>query len=230
VSNRDSVELFESGPCRGASFEDVAAAVAALPAPADAPAEGVVLDPAGIRAWLLEQAGRELILSYGDEPYRAAAESAAAWLRERFGVGATATAADGGWLVEPPEGKCTVQFQPTPATVLIGNEWSNNMIAMLSSTWPFNNEKAPAMMSGRLSATHAWPPAGRGIVALTRAVEFRRENHTCWGISWNNHDGYAPRLVEAAPEPFQHRKLLILAATPQGAERAVQELMRTVNP
>jgi len=195
----------------------------------------VALVPSGVAAFVshghrvLVECGAGIGSGIPDEAYRAAAERVAAWLRQAAGIEASVTAEDGRFEIQGQEG-FQIVYQAAPADVLIGSAWTNNAVAMLDSTWPYNTGEAPAIVSGRLSATYAWPGGERGVALLTREREFRRDNHTTWGTSYGNTDGFDVRQADDAQPPHLRRRLLILASTPAGADQAVRALEQALPP
>jgi len=222
VSTTNTIELFEPSTFPGLSFADLEQQVAALAEPARRPDRTVILDAETIADWLVQRSLEQdtITICCGDEAYRPAADKLAAALGK-----ATVTTDDGTWEVQDAQ-QVRVSFVPSDADILIGNAWTNNTIATLDSTWPFNNGEAMATMAGRLTATYAWPGGDRGIVALTRARDFRNRGHQAFGICYGRVDGFVPVGVDTAPRPYQRRRLLVLASTPQGAMRAVEALAR----
>jgi len=139
-------------------------------------------------------------------------------------VEAVASGEDGEFTGAKTAPEFQVNFKPSDAAVLIGSAWSNNTIASQDSGWPYNNVQCSQLASARLTATYAWPGGGRGIVALTRAKEFRGKDARPLGESYNQVEGYWPQNVDEAKQGYQQRKLLILSSTPEGAALAVMAL------
>lgn len=225
VSATDAVALFEGAGYPGISFDALALRVEHFADAAAAPTESQVLQPDEIRAWLVAQRGRRLQVGCGDKAYRRAAARLVEWLRERLALEAEVTLDDGRFELRNRE-RFEVSYQPAPARILIGNSWSSNTLAAHDCAWPYNNADAPARPSARLTATYAWPGGERGVVALTRASEYRRADGTPFGLTYGNTEGCEPRSVDDAKAPYLQRKLLVLASTPEGAEAAVQALIR----
>jgi len=229
VSRTDTVEVFEGDGVAGVDAAAVAGRVEGVARAGAALPPTRVVEPDRIRGWLDGRRGGRLTVCYGDEAYRAAAERVAAWLRQAAGIEASVTAEDGRFEIQGQEG-FQIVYQAAPADVLIGSAWTNNAVAMLDSTWPYNTGEAPAIVSGRLSATYAWPGGERGVALLTREREFRRDNHTTWGTSYGNTDGFDVRQADDAQPPHLRRRLLILASTPAGADQAVRALEQALPP
>jgi len=206
------------------SFAELEARVALIASPRKRPAPSEALHPSDIAEWLASRRGGKLAICFGDAAYRPAAERLAAWLKESFHIAAEPALDDGRFEVDR-EGY-QVTFRPAEAEILIGNAWSNNTVASLDATFPYNNREAPAALPGRLTATYAWPGGGRGIVTLTRELDFRRADHTAFGLSYGDTSGFAPRGVNTAPRPSLRQRLLILASTPAGAMNAVAQASR----
>jgi len=227
VSTTDTIDLFEADPPSPAVQFDAlvkkVSAVAGEGKKGERAAVSVVLHDKSVKAWLESKKGQAIIVCYGDDAYKPAAEAMVAWLKKQ-GVEATATGDDGEFTGAKTAPEFQVNFKPSDAAILIGSAWSNNTIAAMDCGWPYNNTQSPLMASARLTATYAWPGEGRGVVALTRAKEFRGENGRHFGESYNHVEGFWPQDVDAAKLGYQHRKLLILASTPNGAVRAVKAL------
>jgi hypothetical protein len=173
----------------------------------------------------LSEKGQTLIICHGDPTYRPAADRLATWLKDAFGIACEVTGDDGRFEVEK-SGFQTV-FYPAEADILIGDAWSNNTIAAIDSTWPYNTREAAATPSARLTATYAWPGGKRGIVTLTRELDLRRADHTTFGLAYGDTRGFAPRGVNTAPRASLRQRLLVLASTPDGALDAVRALAKT---
>jgi len=245
VSKTDTVELFAGSGFPGASFDAVAESVSAVAggdagrggrrterpqtsSSSESPALPQVLEPTDIRAWLASRKDTKLTICYGDKSYRAAADDLAKWLKDSFGIEAEITADDGAF---DDKGKVAFQanFAPSPAEILIGNEWSNNSIAAIDCYWPYNNGSVPALANARFTATYAWPGGQRGLALLTRERDYRRAGDSTFGLQYGNTDGFAPMDVDSAKNPWLHRKLLILASTPAGAGKTVKELIKAAS-
>ena len=234
VSTTDTVELFDGPGFPGASFESVADAVGVIgrggssESSNELPALPQILQPSDIRAWLSARKGTKLTICYGDKSYRPAADDLANWLKDSFGIDAETTADDGTF---DDKGKVAFQanFAPSPAEILIGNAWSNNSVAGIDCYWPYNNGSVPALANARFTATYAWPGGKRGLALLTRERDYRRADGSTFGLHYGNTDGFASMDVDAAKNPWLHRKLLVLASTPTGAEKTVKELVKAAS-
>ena len=139
-------------------------------------------------------------------------EKLATFLRDRFGVEATAVEQ----LVKHP-GKldASIGREYEAAEVLIGDEWTNNDLAMHGAYWGI---AYGAHMP--FTATYAWPGSGRAVVSLSRRyalIDKDGRHPFAWG------DGYALRPVERR-FPLVRRKLHIAANGPD-AERAVDAIL-----
>jgi len=225
VSTTDTIEHFEPGRFGGLGFDALERRVAQIAAGPEPAPSAKALHPADIHEWLAARRGGKLTISYGDAAYRPAAERLAAWLKRRFDIAAEPTGDDGRF--EVGEHGFQVRYIATDAEVLVGNAWSNNLIASLDCTWPFNTPAGPAATSGRLTATYAWPGGDRGFAALMRELEFRQADHTTFGVRYGETRGFAPRGVDAASKGRLRRRLLVLASTPAGAANAVAALADT---
>ncbi len=226
VSATDRVELFAlPAKIPGVAFNGVAAAVEKIAANPAKPAAGaLVCEPDAILAWLRQLPGRKATICCGDETYRSAAAKLQTWLKAA-GLEVEIVTADGTFEITGNE-NFQAEYRPSPAQILIGNAWSNNAIASLDCAWPYNAAQAPATLSGRFTATYAWPGGDRGLVALTRELEFRKADGSAWSLGYGNTDGYAVRPVDDAKQPHLRRRLLLLASTPAGADAAVAALVQ----
>ncbi len=157
-----------------------------------------------------------VIVSYGQPANRPAAERLASQLKGRFGLEVTVT-----------EQSCKVPDKPdTPVkdfdlpVILIGDEWTNNDLAMHGAYWGIAyGANQP------FTATYAWPGAGRAVVSLSRRYALIREDggHP---FAWDR--GVALRAVERR-FPLVRRKLHIAANGPD-ADRAVDAILAAIGP
>ena len=226
VSTSDKVEIFPAGKFTGDDFDAIRARVVKFAKVTKQP-ETAVLYAKDIDKWLQEQ-GNKITIAYGNVDYQPAAAKLADWLQKRYGITAVLLNDDGSFKVEREN--VSITFQPAQAQILLGNSWSNNTIACIDSTWPYNSGPGQATASARLTATYSWPGGTRGVVTLTREMDLRREDGTTFGQSYGNNEGYAPRKVNDAKQVYLRQRLLLLASTSKGAMNAVKALTEAVIP
>ena len=222
VSESSKVQLFAPAPFPGREKNEVLARCRRL-AGGRMPRPVAVLTPADeLRPWLEELAtpsgkggGRKetVWISYGQEANRSAAEKLAACMRERSGIDVE-TIEQAVKRPDKPEGSIGKEYEKP--VVLIGDEWTNNDLAMHGAYWGI---AYGAHMP--FTATHMWPGPGRAVVSLSRrhALIDKNGRHP---FAWN--DTYRLRPVERR-FPLVRRKLHI-AANGADAERAVGALLR----
>jgi hypothetical protein len=220
VSTSDTVELFEPAAQRGIGFDEIAADLSAAAGKAEAAPEALVFDRAGIIEWLKSKNQEKLAITIGEDAYRPAAEALAEWIKRETGLEASIVE-DGTWTWDPSS--LALAFVPSAAQIHIGSAWSNDAIARIDANWPLN-ERTPPLPASRLTATRSWPGGERGVVLMTRRIEFRNEKQQSFTPSWNNHTGFAPRDIEESPEMHMRRAMLVLCSTPEGAMKTVQAL------
>jgi hypothetical protein len=242
VSETPTVELFGAAKFPGREKEQVVARCRELSAGTAPPPVAILTPAADLRAWLRELAeprprpsvlgappgapgqstGKQpptketVIISYGQPANRPAAERLASQLKGRFGLEVTVT-----------EQSCKVPDKPdTPVkdfdlpVILIGDEWTNNDLAMHGAYWGIAyGANQP------FTATYAWPGAGRAVVSLSRRYALIREDggHP---FAWDR--GVALRAVERR-FPLVRRKLHIAANGPD-ADRAVDAILAAIGP
>ncbi|MBM4031397.1 MAG: hypothetical protein FJ291_06370 [Planctomycetes bacterium] len=222
------VELFAPAPFPGRDTEEIAQACRKL-AGGSAPPATVILTPAAeLRAWATELATpilppdgkgaarkESILISYGQEANKPAAEKLAVCLRDRFGVDATAIE-QAVKRPDKPDGQVGREFEKP--VVLIGDEWTNNDLAMHGAYWGV--AYGPHMP---FTATHAWPGPGRAVVSLSRRYALMDKGGRPPFV-WN--DSCSLRPVERGL-PLVRRKLHV-AANGADASRAVEALSRVL--
>jgi hypothetical protein len=227
VSTSDTVETFGGAAYPGLDFAALQAEVAAVAARKATPFRGAtVCHAADIHEWLRARTGAKLTIGCGDAVYAPAARRLAGWLKKHYGITAEVSTDDGHFKMVGNE-NFQVTYTPSQAQILLGSAWSNNTIAAIDAMWPYNNGDAAATIAGRFTAGYAWPGGDRGLVTLTRDVENRNGRDEPFGLGYGNTDGYAPRGVDLAKQPYLRRRLLLLASTPDGAMAAARALERT---
>ena len=228
VSTSDTVELFSGAQFPGISADALAEKAVELQGKkAVARTRSELLNTTDVRHWLTAQQGNTLTISYGDAAYRPAAERMAAWLQRTWKIDTVVSELDGRFVFEEKPETNNLTFHAAEAHILIGNAWTNNTIAAMTATWPFNTPEAPSTAAGRLIATHAWPQGARGIVTLSRDLELRKGAEMPYPLEmWGQTTDFFPQGVNAASKANLQQRLLVLASTPQGAENGVKELLK----
>jgi len=228
-SETPKVELFAPAPFPGRDKDEVAEACRGLAGGSTPPVVAILTPAADLRAWLAELAtpipspdgkgpGRKeaILISYGQEANRPAAEKLAAFMREKFGIDATVTEQA---VKRPDKPDAQVGKEYEKPVVLIGDEWTNNDLAMHGAYWGI---AYGAHMP--FTATYAWPGPGRAVVSLSRRYALINESGG-QPFAWN--DSYRLRPVERR-FPLVRRKLHI-AANGADASRAVEVLLRALD-
>jgi hypothetical protein len=154
-----------------------------------------------------------VIISYGDETNRAAAKRLAAWLGKRYGLDAEATAQ---LVKKPARMEDNLGREYEAARILIGNEWTNNDMAMHGAYWGIScGAHLP------FTATYAWPGPGHAVVSLSRRYALTDPSG---GIPFMAAENLRLRPVQN-DWPLLRRKLHV-AGNGADAEVAVAELIR----
>jgi hypothetical protein len=155
----------------------------------------------------------KVIISYGDETNRAAAKRLAAWLGKRYGLDAEATAQ---LVKKPARMEDNLGREYEAARILIGNEWTNNDMAMHGAYWGIScGAHLP------FTATYAWPGPGHAVVSLSRRYALTDPSG---GIPFMATENLRLRPVQN-DWPLLRRKLHV-AGNGADAEVAVAELIR----
>lgn len=163
VSEKPTVVVFAAATFPGRTKAQVIAACKAL-GEGKTPAAVVNLTPGEIGPWLKELGAtkKKLVISYGQEANKAAAEKLAASMKDRWGVEASiseqTTTADAKNKNEKTE-------HSGDASIFIGDDWTNNDMAMQGSFWNWGNHYGAHLP---FTATYAWPGKGRAVVSLSR--------------------------------------------------------------
>jgi hypothetical protein len=226
VSESPKVELFALAAFPGREKDAVIADCRGLAGGSQPPAVAILTPARELCDWMKElatppppapksktPAAKETILiSYGHEANRAAAEKLATYLRDRFGIDAAVVEQ----AVKPSDKPADpVGREYEKAVVLLGDEWTNNDMAMHGAYWgvaygahlPF-------------TATYAWPGPGRAVVSLSRPYALIDGNGKV-PFAWN--DSCRLRPVERQWPLF--RRKLHVAADGADASRAVDALI-----
>jgi len=225
ISESPKVELFAPAPFPGRDKEELARACRRLAGGSAPPAVAILTPAAELRSWLAELAApvpspdgkgptrkEAILISYGQEANKPAAEKLAAFLRDNFAIDASAIEQA---VKRPDKPDAQVGKEYEKPVVLIGDEWTNNDMAMHGAYWGI---AYGAHMP--FTATYAWPGPGRAVVSLSRRYALIDENGR-QPFAWT--DAYRLRPVERR-FPLVRRKLHIAANGPD-ASHAVAALV-----
>ncbi|HUU69865.1 MAG TPA: beta-galactosidase trimerization domain-containing protein [Planctomycetota bacterium] len=220
TSETPAIELFRPAPFPGRDKADVLARCVKLSG-GKKPSRVLILTP-DIKQWAHELATppdpkqpdkRETVLiSYGQPGNKQAAETLAKFLGQQFGLDVQTTEQAARLPAKMGDQLGNEWQQPL---ILIGNEWTNNDMAMHGAYWgtaygahlPF-------------TTTYAWPGDGRAVVSLSRRYAL------------TNNDGRIPfqAQLDISIRPVERRwpllrRKLHIAANGNDAERAVDEVI-----
>jgi len=229
VSETPAVQLFAPAAFPGRGKEQVVSRCRELAGGAPPPPVVMLTPAAELRQWAADLAvplpaanskqpavKQPLVISYGQAANKAAAEKLAAALKERFKLDMEVAEQ----CLPVPEKLDTPLKGFEKAVVLIGDEWTNNDMAMHGAYWGIAyGAHLP------FTATYAWPGPGRAVVALSRKYALIDEKGS-QPFAWNN--SYALRPVEPR-FPLVRRKLHI-AANGRDAENAVDAIRAALKP
>ena len=216
VSETPAVQLFPPAPFPGRTPAAVLADVKRLAGGAKPP-RVANLTPTEILPWLRHFGAAPVLISYGEEENRAAAERLAGFLHDRLGVNATTTAQAATLDADPVRPNATGQEK---ATVFIGTEWTNNDLALHGAYW--GTSYTPHMP---FTATYMWPGPGRAVISLSR--RYALLNDKGQQCSWRFSQAFKIRPV-LDTYPYYRRKLHIAANGPD-ALAAVETLITSLN-
>jgi hypothetical protein len=180
------------------------------------------LTPGQTGPWLKELAAsnQTVVISYGQERNQAAAERLAGILREQFKINVTVT--EQAATTPTPTAGNAVEHWAEPL-ILIGDEWTNNDMAMHGAYWSWGNYYGPHMP---FTATYAWPGKGRAVVSLSRRYALiAPDGGQVGGGRWS--PGVRVRQVRDS-FPVVRRKLHI-AANGEDAVRAIEALAAEIH-
>ena len=159
-------------------------------------------------------------ISYGQPENHAAADTLAAFLREKFELDAVAVEQSSVCeITNEGTGQHVTNFA-TPV-IFIGTEWTNNDLAIHGAFWNW-----PAMYGPHLpfTSTYAWPGEGRAVVSLSRRYALLDEKGDIILVNGAfSADVFDIRKVEDR-WPLVRRKLHI-AANGDDAQAAVEALI-----
>jgi hypothetical protein len=229
-SETPQVRLFPASAAPGRSPADVLTRCRKLAGGRQPPAT-VNLTPGQIRPWLEMLAGpggtnapppAPILISYGQEANRAAAETLAAFIGRTFPI----TVAVTNQAAVPGLGERGQDIRRwQDPLILIGDEWTNNDLAMHGGFWA---ENGGTFYGAHMpfTASYAWPGEGRAVVSLSRRHALIDEKGGL--VTGYFTDQYRIRPVK--PEyPLVRRKLHI-AANAADARRAVEAILAEVGP
>ena len=225
ISETPKVEFFPPAAFPGRGKEEMLARCKQLAGGNPASAVTMLTPAAELRDWAKELAlpvprrkgaaqKQTVLISYGQPANQPAAEKLAAVLRERYGVDVATIEQS----VETPEAlKDRIEGFEKPV-VLIGDEWTNNDMAMHGAYWGI---AYGAHMP--FTATYAWPGQGRAVVALSRRYALMDANGR-QPFDWQS--SFDLRPVEPR-FPLLRRKLHV-AANGADAERAIDAVIASL--
>ena len=236
ISEKKKVQLFPQDPFPGRSNEQVIADCRKL-AGGTTPERIVVLTPEEIRPWLEElseknKAGESetILISYGQEPNKTAAEQLANFISGKFNVRTQITQQAAETKDEPPMGsRIRNGSDVTPprghekVLIFIGNEWTNNDMALHAAYWNMGIGNQLGAYGPHLpfTASFNWPGKGRAVVSLSRPYAMVTEEG--WKINSFINQDYRIRPVQKKFSLV--RRKLYIAGDAADAESAVEAII-----
>jgi len=228
ISETPTVDLFSPAPLPGRDKPQVLHRCRVIAGGTSAPPVVILTAAADLREWLQELAqpssgprGKQparketILISYGHPANKPAAERLSKAINDRFGIVAESVQQ----CVTPAEKPDSPLKGFEAPVILIGDEWTNNDMAMHGAYWGIAyGAHLP------FTATYAWPGAGRAVVALSRRYALIDENGR-HPFAWNS--SYALRPVQRT-FPLVRRKLHVAANGPD-AERAVDAILAALD-
>jgi len=222
ISEKPAAQVFAPAPFPGREKDDVLARCKTL-AGAGGGAVPLVanLTPGQAGPWLkgLAAGKQTVLISYGQEANKAAAERLAAALREQFGL--EVAIKEQAATTPKPDTDQAVEHWAEPL-ILIGDEWSNNDIALHASYWNWGNTCAPHLP---FTATYAWPGKGRAVISLSRAYALIGQGGNQVGGGRWNFDHRVRKVQDTFPVV---RRKLYVAGNGDDALRAVDDLIKEI--
>jgi len=206
VSESPTVQLFEKQGFAGRSNEEVVSRTILL-ANGEQPPDAALLNPQEYREWIEALPDDEpVLISYGHAPNKPAAELLASFLRESFGKDAQPIA-QSSTVDNWPDVRVSHLDDPW---ILIGNDWTNNDMALHGAYWNWNAKYGPHLP---FTATYAWPGEGRAVAGLSRRYTLN-----------NAAQGNRP-----VGDPFrQGRRTLFIAGDGEDALNAVKAIIEAI--
>ncbi len=163
LSETPVVQMFAPAAFPGREKNAVVADCVKLAGEAKPSPEVSNLTPGQIGPWLkgLAESKQSVLICYGDPLNKATAEKLAAVLREQLQLNVSTAEQTARTKDEDP----THTEHWADATILIGDEWTNNDLALAGAYWNWGNHYGPHLP---FTATYAWPGKGRTVVSLSR--------------------------------------------------------------
>jgi len=162
-------------------------------------------------------------ISYGEAGNRAAAEKLAGFLARRYGIDAqileqAASITD---YDQPGSRYKTTGWHDV--LVLIGNEWTNNDMALHESMWPWGYGGTERSYGPHVpfTACYNWPGPGRAVVSLSRGHALLDEA----GRQVSYRFKHEHRIRPVKPDYPKLRRKLFIAADGDDALRAVDAII-----
>jgi len=178
------------------------------------PAPGTAVDPEN------PAPKQTVVISYGQPENKPAADTLALFLREKLDLNVEAVEQTSS--AERLDGGADQRVTNyDKALIFIGNEWTNNDMALHGAFWNW-----PVLYGPHLpfTATYAWPGEGRAVVSLSRRYALLDEKgQSMWSYFSFSGEIMAIRKVEDR-WPLARRKLHI-AANGGDAQKAVDALI-----
>ena len=218
ISEKPAVQLFAPGQFPGREKDEVLARCDKLAGGKAAPAVAN-LTPGQAGPWLkgLADAKQAVLISYGQEANKAAAERLAASLRDRFGLDVSVK--EQAATTPNPDADQAVEHWAEPL-VFIGDEWTNNDMALHATYWNWGNTCAPHLP---FTATYAWPGKGRAVISLSRRYALIGQGGNQVGGGRWGFDHQVRKVQDTFPVV---RRKLHIAANGDDAVKAVDELIK----
>jgi len=212
ISTQPGAELFTEEDRGGITDAELESRTARLAAPWQPPAV-TILDRDGLRQWLADKAGaapaEPLVISYGSEDYRRAAEKLAELLEAR---GVRARISSLGIRHETHNPDAYYRFRSARyrrplkrIDAFVGNDYSNSNLADLTGGWQCTRYANPRLP---VSINREFPGGDRCVVMLTHP----------FFVSRGRGSSFPDTYHRFAQRP---RQLVIGASSPAGAMRGV---------
>ncbi len=219
-SEEPDVQLFGRGEFPGLTKEEVIQRTRTL-AGGETPPDVVILAKDDLRPWFEHIAASGIdstvTISYGEPSNKPAAETLAGFLREEFGMNAVpveqVTTTEG-----YPDVRVRNEYVPL---IYIGNDWSNNDLALQGAFWNWNSKYGPHLP---FTATYMWPGEGRAVVSLSRKYALINENGQVCTYRFNHNWRIRP-VEDRFP---QVRRRLYIGGDGSDAERAVRAIIAEI--
>lgn len=159
-----------------------------------------------------------VVISYGEEYNKAAAEKLAGFLRDKFAL-ETQIIQQATQAEHDESGEQKIPDFNKPL-VFIGDEWTNNDLALHGSYWNWGNFYGPHLP---FTSNYVWPGKGRAVIALSRKYSLIDAGGRQVGGGKFNVNSVSIRPVE---DRFQTvRRKLHIAANGDDAVKGVDALI-----